>query len=35
MNTETTVAKNICIADDKANYDAACKRLLFLIITKS
>lgn len=28
MNTETTIAKNIRIADDKANYDAACKRLL-------
>lgn len=28
MNTETTIAKNIRTADDKANYDAACKRLL-------
>lgn len=28
MNTETTIAKNIRIADDKAKYDAACKRLL-------
>lgn len=28
MNTETTIAKTIRIADDKANYDAACKKLL-------
>lgn len=28
MHTETTLAKNIRIADDKAKYDAACKRLL-------
>lgn len=28
MNTERTIAKNIRIADHKANYDAACKRLL-------
>lgn len=27
-STETSIAKNIRIADDKANYDAACKRLL-------
>lgn len=28
MNLETTIAKNIRVADEKANYDAACKRLL-------
>lgn len=28
MNTEKTIAKNIRIADYKAGYDAACKRLL-------
>ena len=28
METETTVAKKIRIVDDKAQYDAACKRLL-------
>lgn len=28
MNTDTTIAKNICVADEKASYDAACKRLL-------
>ena len=28
MNTDTTIAKNIRVADEKANYDAACKRLL-------
>lgn len=28
MHTKTTLAKNIRIADDKAKYDAACKRLL-------
>lgn len=28
MNTETTIAKNIRVADDKADYDASCKRLL-------
>lgn len=28
MDTETTIAKNIRIADEKAKYDAACKRLL-------
>ena len=28
METETTVAKKIRILDDKAQYDAACKRLL-------
>lgn len=28
MNIKTTIAKNICAADDKAKYDAACKRLL-------
>lgn len=25
---KTTIVKNICAADDKAKYDAACKRLL-------
>ncbi len=28
MNTNTTIAKNIRVVDDKASYDAACKRLL-------
>ena len=28
MELETTLAKNIRIADDKAEYDEACKRLL-------
>ncbi len=28
MNMDTTIAKNICVADEKASYDAACKRLL-------
>ena len=28
MNINTTIAKNICVADEKAGYDAACKRLL-------
>ena len=28
MNTDTTIAKNIRVADKKASYDAACKRLL-------
>lgn len=28
MNTETTIAKNIRAADDKAKLDASCKRLL-------
>lgn len=28
MNTDTTIAKNIRVADEKASYDAACKRLL-------
>lgn len=28
MNREKTIAKNMRIADDKAGYDAACKRLL-------
>ena len=28
MNTNTTIAKNIRVADEKASYDAACKRLL-------
>ena len=28
MNTDTTIAKNIRVADEKAGYDAACKRLL-------
>ena len=28
MNTDTTLAKNIRVADEKASYDAACKRLL-------
>ena len=28
MNTETTIAKNIRVTDEKASYDAACKRLL-------
>ncbi len=27
MNTDTTIAKNIRVADEKAGYDAACKRL--------
>ena len=26
MNTDTTIAKNIRVADEKASYDAACKR---------
>ena len=28
MNIHTTIAKNIRMADEKASYDAACKRLL-------
>lgn len=28
MDTETTIARNIRIADNNAKYDAACKRLL-------
>ncbi len=28
MNIDTTIAKNIRVADEKASYDAACKRLL-------
>ncbi len=28
MNEETTIAKNIRVADEKAAYDAACKKLL-------
>ncbi len=28
MNTDTTIAKNIRVADEEASYDAACKRLL-------
>ena len=28
MSTDTTIAKNIRVADEKAGYDAACKRLL-------
>ena len=28
MEVETILAKNIRIADDKAKYDEACKRLL-------
>ena len=28
MNTDTATAKNIRVADEKASYDAACKRLL-------
>lgn len=28
MNADTTIAKNIRVADEKAGYDAACKRLL-------
>lgn len=28
MNTDTTIAKNIRITNDKASYDAACKKLL-------
>ncbi|MCI9144238.1 MAG: hypothetical protein HFH87_16730, partial [Lachnospiraceae bacterium] len=28
MNTDSTIAKNIRMADAKASYDAACKRLL-------
>lgn len=28
MNSETTIAKNIRAANEKAKYDAACKRLL-------
>lgn len=28
MNADTTIAKNIRVADEKASYDAACKRLL-------
>ena len=28
MKTATTIAKNIRVADEKASYDAACKRLL-------
>ena len=25
MNTDTTIAKNIRVTDEKASYDAACK----------
>ena len=28
MNIDTTIGKNIRVADEKASYDAACKRLL-------
>ena len=28
MNADTTIAKNIHAAGEKAGYDAACKRLL-------
>ncbi len=28
MNTDTIIAQTICVADEKASYDAACKRLL-------
>ena len=28
MNTGTTITKNIRVTDEKASYDAACKRLL-------
>ena len=28
MNAHTTIAKNIRVSDEKASYDAACKRLL-------
>ena len=28
MNTDTTIAKNIRVTDEKESYDAACKRLL-------
>ena len=28
MSIDTTIAKNIRVADEKASYDAACKRLL-------
>ena len=28
VKIDTTIAKNIHVADDKAKYDAACKRLL-------
>ena len=28
MKVDTTIAKSIYIVDDKARYDAACKRLL-------
>ena len=28
MNTDTTIAKNIRVTDEKASYDAACKRFL-------
>jgi hypothetical protein len=28
VNTDTTIAKNIRVTDEKASYDAACKRLL-------
>ena len=28
MELETTISKSIRTADDRANYDAACKRLL-------
>ena len=28
MYTDTTIAKNIRVADEKASYDAACKKLL-------
>lgn len=28
MNTDTTIAKNIRVANDRVRYDAACKRLL-------
>ncbi|MEY8336407.1 hypothetical protein AALB16_00035 [Lachnospiraceae bacterium 62-35] len=28
MSIDTTIAKNICMEDEKSGYDAACKRLL-------
>ena len=28
MNTDTIIAQTICADDEKASYDAACKRLL-------
>ena len=33
MNADTTIAKNIHVAGEKASYDAACKRLLSERIT--